>query len=178
MSDMQQEASIGMPEQPVMPQENDLEDTATDAGVGSQTIEQRRAAAILTCVHALPENNDLRKEYRRLVETLPAMTLTNGLGQVLAYLESRAARDRGETGAAARSDATGRVIHDLTHLLVNVRGLYAEQGPYVDQNGFLLQCVINGNREHLRRATDEALAVLNWWTKFVRAFLPKPDGES
>lgn len=140
--------------------------------VVTQTLEQRRAAALLTHVQGVQTGQDdaVKKEYRRMVERLPVMILTNGLGQALAYLHSRAAGPN-DAERPGRRQAMQLVINHLQDLVLTVRGLYA------GLNDSLLASVCHGDREQLRLATDEALAVLTWWTKFTRAFLPKPDGE-
>jgi CRISPR-associated protein Cmr5 len=102
------------------------------------------------------------QEYRRVIQGLPAMVLTNGLGQALAFLMS----DRSSVAKQA-------VVRDLTDALTTIRGLYTNQPDDLT----LVERIVNGNREMFRQATDETLALLTWWVKFVRAFLPKPEGD-
>jgi len=144
-----------------------MDGAAASRGPG-HTLEQRRAAAILGKVHGLGNNAKVKQEYRRLVERLPVMILTNGLGQTLAYLSSRHGDANGDRD---RIEAFRLVSGHLHEMIVDERGLYP------NGQGDLLHQLIKGNRQQLRQATDEALAVLSWWTKFVRAFLPKPEGE-
>lgn len=134
-----------------------------------QTREQLRAAFALEKVRSRflddgwkvrAGQSDRAQEYARVVRGLPAMVMTNGLGQSLAFLMSR-----------TDSQAAPLVVADLSKWLRSVDGLYSAEitAPLVSE-------IVNKDREKLRRATDETLALLEWWVKFVRAFLPKPEG--
>lgn len=106
------------------------------------------------------------QDYRRRVENLPALILTNGLGQTLAYL--LADSHKPENGAARQ------VASDLAQYLMVERKIYSpEKHNEPERAVALLEAIVNGNRDELRRATDEALAFLVWWKKLVRAFIQK-----
>ena len=125
------------------------------------TMEQRRAAFVLDRVKRQATNQQQAQEYRRVIQGLPAMVMTNGLGQALAFLMSD-----------PKNVAKQAVVQDLTDALTTIRGLYTNQPDDLT----LVERIVHGNREMLRQATDETLAVLAWWVKFVRAFLLHPEG--
>ncbi len=125
-----------------------------------QTLDQTRAAYLLARVKKQVKS----QEYRRRVEQLPSMILTNGLGQTLAFLLS----DSNDHAALA-------VATDLAEYLTAQRKLYRkdnEQLTSVD----LLESIVGGDRDMLQRATDESLSLLTWWKKLVRAYIPKQKG--
>jgi len=123
---------------------SELQSEATDSPI-ERTLEQKRAAFVLRRLESWrePKNREGGKEYRRIVQRLPAMVLTNGLGQALAFLMS----DPDDRTALA-------VVGDLTAYLVGERGLYSSESPN------LVAKIVDGDRETLRRATDETLALL------------------
>ena len=127
------------------------------------TMEQRRAAFVLDRVKRQETNQQQAQEYRRVIQGLPAMVMTNGLGQALAFLMSD-----------PKHVAKQAVVQDLTDALTTIRGLYTNQPDDLT----LVERIVHGNREMLRQATDETLAVLAWWVKFVRAFLLRPEGNA
>jgi len=129
----------------------------------ASTMEQQRAAFVLERVKRQATNQQQAQEYRRVIQGLPAIVLTNGLGQALAFLMSD-----------PNSVAKQTVVQDLTDALTTLRGLYTNQSDDLT----LVERIVNGNREMLRQATDETLALLTWWVKFVRALLPRPEGDS
>ena len=157
---MNEQPTIPLPVEPVQPKSEQAEEEAL-----APTMEQQRAAFVLARVkQQAPTQGDSRQttnkkqaqEYRRVIQGLPAMVLTNGLGQALAFLMSD-----------PNSVAKQTVVQDLTDALTTLRGLYTNQSDDLT----LVERIVNGNREMLRQATDETLALLTWWVKFVRAFI-------
>jgi CRISPR-associated protein Cmr5 len=162
---MNEQPTMPLPVEPVQSQSEQ-----TDAEALAPTMEQQRAAFALAMVkQQMPAqggsatSQKQAQEYRRVIQGLPAMVLTNGLGQALAFLISD-----------PNSVAKQAVVRDLTDALTTIRGLYTNQPDELS----LVERIVNGNREMLRQATDETLALLTWWVKFVRAFLPGPEGDS
>ena len=161
---MNEQPTMPLPVEPVQSKSEHAEEEAL-----APTMEQQRAAFVLARVkQQIPAQGGsaaIKKqaqEYRRVIQGLPAMVLTNGLGQALAFLMS----DRSSVAKQA-------VVRDLTDALTTIRGLYMNQPDDLT----LVERIVKGNREMFRQATDETLALLTWWVKFVRAFLPKPEGD-
>jgi CRISPR-associated protein Cmr5 len=156
---MNEPPTMPRPVEPVQPQSEQADEETL-----ASTMEQRRAAFVLDRVKRQATNKKQAQEYRRVIQGLPAMVLTNGLGQALAFLMS--------DPKDPKNVAKQAVVQDLTDAITTLRGLYTNQ----PDDRTLVERIVNGNREMLRQATDETLAVLAWWVKFVRAFLPHPEG--
>lgn len=127
-----------------------------------QTLEQKRAK------HALDKVREIKDRYQggqqdkfvSYVERLPATILTNGLGQAAAML---LAQGKGEEGSAHR------LLYDiLTEWLC--RG--HPQPPYKGETD-LMAAIVSHDRTAYLRAQAEALAYLEWFKRFVVAFLKK-----
>ena len=100
------------------------------------------------------------------------LVLTNGLGQTLAFLLSKAKR----YDPSARRKPEARA-HDLlyTHLS---RWVLEQLRVGVGQGqGDLLEWVLSTDSAGYRRATAEALAYLNWLKRFAEAKLPTEEGD-
>lgn len=124
-----------------------------------RTLEQERAAFALDRVNGWRDKraND-RESYARFVQRFPAMVLTSGLGQALAFL--LADNEGGHK-------PSGILYSDLGEWLVVRRKLY--QGT-ADE---LIDLLISGDRSTYQQATEEALGLLAWLSRFADAFLQK-----
>lgn len=125
-----------------------------------QVLQQRRAANAYNRVYEIKSLRDekIKKEYGSLVRGLPAMILTDGLGQALAFLLAKA---KGETNAHS---------YAYNHLSSWVCA-WARQDPNTD----LLQLVLARSTSEYRQYTNEALAYLHWLKRFVEAANLKND---
>jgi len=128
-----------------------------------QSLEQKRASQAFEEVSWVKVQRDKEwaKSYRSLVEGLPPMILSNGLGQSLAYLLGRAEGDqkRPESYICSRLEKW---------VMGEVRGL-SGQG--------LLQALMEADIATYRRAQLEALAYLQWVKRFAQAMLPKGEDQ-
>jgi len=88
------------------------------------------------------------KEYKNLAKSLPALIMSNGLMQTLAFLKSK------------DKDEHQRLIRDIVQWFANteVGLLETNQGNYRDAMSRLL----GGDSAYYMRATEEALAILKW----------------
>ncbi len=121
------------------------------------TLDQRRAQHAWQAVERarnLKDSNDFAREAKRL----PIRIKTAGLGQALAFLHAK-----GKDGEDHRS----QLLKELGDWILKERKL-AAHSPCKDA---LLQAIINGNANLLRRATEEALLYLQWLTRFSEAEL-------
>ena len=122
------------------------------------TLDQRRAQhAWETVLKVKKDKEDFAREAKRL----PVRIKTAGLGQALAFLLAKAKSDKGE-------DARGRLLVALGDWLLKEREL-ATRPNAADR--VLIQTLINGDANLLRRATEEALLYLQWLTRFSEAEL-------
>lgn len=133
-----------------------------------KTLEQERAQRAWACVEEVTnQSQDFKKKYGSLARKVPMLVLTNGLGQTLAFLLSKAKRHEPENKRSVEAKA-----HDLlfTHLSNWVLEQVAPGTDAGHQN--LLQWVLENDSVAYRRATIEALAFLNWLKRFAEAELP------
>lgn len=118
-----------------------------------QTLQQERAASAWAQIEQVEGNNDkFKKEYGSLVRSLPAMILSDGLAQTLAFLRAKGGND----------DETKPHTAVFQHLSVWVC-------QRLQANEDLLQWVLHRSSTDYRRATSEALAYLHWLKRFVEA---------
>ena len=124
---------------------------------GRPTLDQRRAQHAWQAVeNAKTLNAPEKKDFAREAKQLPVRIKTAGLGQALAFL------------AAKGGDARNRLLVKLGDWLLIQRKLASRSDDAINQNS-LLQSVINGDADLLRRATEEALLYLQWLTRFSEA---------
>jgi CRISPR-associated protein Cmr5 len=129
----------------------------------AKTLDQRRAhhawEAIIS--QAVREDKDGRrqyderaKEYAREARKLPVRIMASGLGQALAFILAKAKDKKPNL----------RKLHDdLTDWVIKQRPIEAENPDS------LLESILEGDADFLRRATDEALAYLQWLIRFAEA---------
>lgn len=127
-----------------------------------QTLDQRRAnhawKAILSFSTQEPsgerEYRGGAKEYAREAQKLPTRIMAAGLGQALAFILAK---------AKDKKPNLRRLHDDLTDWVITQRPMSASKPDS------LLESVIEGDSDFLRRATDEALAYLLWLNRFAEA---------
>lgn len=118
--------------------------------ISTPTLEQRRAKhawAAIQDAKTLSENN--QKKYGGEVKKLSVRIVSAGLGQAMCFLKAKGETEKLETS--------------LSDWLLKQRLI----GKKSDTD--LLQAIISGDSEFLRRATDEALAYLQWLRRFADA---------
>ena len=129
------------------------------------TPDQRRAQhawkTVECAVHTL--NDNAKKDFAREAKRLPVRIKTAGLGQTLAFLLAKAKSDKGE-------DARDRLLVALGDWLLKERLLASQPNGAIAQDS-LIQAIIKGDANFLRRATEEALLYLQWLTRFSEAEL-------
>ncbi|MDI7268428.1 MAG: type III-B CRISPR module-associated protein Cmr5 [Myxococcota bacterium] len=93
------------------------------------------------------------KEYGTHAKKLPLRIRTAGLGSALAFLRAK----------AEKKGHLKRLHRDLTDWVIGERGLPAKH------RDDLLQSIVDGESDFLRRATDESMAYLEWLNRFAEA---------
>ena len=116
-----------------------------------QTLEQERARRALECIREV-KNKRYADKYGSLARKAPSLVQTNGLGQTLAFLLSKA---KGE-------DNEHLALYD--HLSGWVTGRMRWGKPLMEE-------VVSRDSADYRRATVEAMAFLMWLRRFAEAEL-------
>jgi CRISPR-associated protein Cmr5 len=115
-----------------------------------RTLDQIRAEFAWARVKVVEPG--LREKYRNLAKSVPALVMTNGLMQTLAFLKGKADnRNRNEHGQL------------LTHILEWLRDSGVIPGQQVGFDSAMNWCVAR-ERSTLdyQRATEETQAILRW----------------
>lgn len=125
------------------------------------TLDQRRANhAWERIVGQAKVNNghrqydDKAKEYAREAKRLPSRIMAAGLGQALAFILAK---------AKDKKPNLKRLHDDLTDWVIKQRPMSAKKPDS------LMESIIEGDSDFLRRATDEVLAYLLWLNRFAEA---------
>ncbi len=119
-----------------------------------QTLDQRRASHAWEAVQGAkkktkPHENQDPKKFGGQAKKLPTRIMAAGLGQALAFLK-------------AKGYAPG--------LLAELNDWVAKRIPPAQgETNVLLERIVKGNSDFLRRATDEVLAYLVWLNRFAEA---------
>jgi CRISPR-associated protein Cmr5 len=117
-----------------------------------QMIQQLRAAHAWQKIESLKADDKLRKEFSSLVRSLPAMILTDGLGQSLAFLQAK---------AGGKTDSAHSAVYTIVSEWVC--------SQYPDSNNDLLQRTFKHDSSRYRQYATETLAYLQWLKRFVEA---------
>jgi len=125
------------------------------------TLDQRRARhaweAILSFAkdkNGQRDYGDDAKEYAREAHKLPTHIMAAGLGQALAFILAKAKDKKPNL----------RQLHEhITDWVIKQRPMTAKKPDS------LVESIIEGDSDFLRRATDEVLAYLQWLNRFAEA---------
>lgn len=125
-----------------------------------QTLEQKRAARAWQCVEeANRQDDEVKKKYSTQARKLGGLIQTNGLGQSLAFVYSKAKFWEQKRGPEAR--ANGMIFTQVSEWIKGELGLSGDEN--------LLKIIVGRDSAFYRRATNEALAFLNWLKRFAEA---------
>ena len=125
------------------------------------TLDQRRASHAWRKIIAQAkvssgqrEYDEKAEEYAREAKKLPTRIMAAGLGQALAFILAK---------AKDRKPNLKRLHEDLTDWVIKQRPMSAKKADS------LMESIIEGDSDFLRRATDEVLAYLLWLNRFADA---------
>ena len=123
------------------------------------TLDQRRANHAWNAIMSFAkdkngEYGDDAKEYAREAHKLPTRIMAAGLGQALAFILAK---------AKDKKPNLKRLHEHLTNWVIKQRPTTAKK------QDSLLESIIEGDSDFLRRATDESLAYLQWLNRFAEA---------
>ncbi len=119
-----------------------------------RSLEQQRAAFAWDCVQQVKKKS-WASDYGQLAKGLPAMVQVNGLGQTLAFLDSKGKRQDNEHA---------RLAADLSRWV-------SKQLLGGERDDLIPWITGQASAAEYRRATAEALAFLNWLRRFAEAEL-------
>lgn len=128
-----------------------------------QSAEQLRAKEAWTRVREVTGQPGWRKEYGQLARSAPAMILSNGLGQTLAFWRAKGYKNRQPKDGGANPHA---------RLLEHVSAWVLSQLDAQNNDG-LLGWVMDAKTttDDYRLATAEAMSFLTWLKRFAEAEL-------
>ena len=118
-----------------------------------QTLDQDRAK------YAWEKVQNQSGDYRNLVKSAPAIVMSNGLMQTMAFLESKGKNHH----IALSKHITGWLMK---------RGLAPENHKF----DAVMQCLHDMEALDYQRATEEALAILRWLRQLVDAVRDRSAG--
>jgi CRISPR-associated protein Cmr5 len=120
-----------------------------------RTPEQRRANHAWDAVQQiLAKPPDQAKRIGGQAKKLPTRILASGLGQALAFLRAK--------------NHAPEVLICLGDWILDKRANPDSKKPAPDDRA-LVEAIVKGSSDFLRRATDEALAYLQWLNRFTEA---------
>lgn len=121
-----------------------------------ENLEQKRAKNAWDAVKRMKNgsfSDTDRKDYGSAVKKLSMRILTSGLGQALAFLNAKKGDKKG----------LNQAFSDVSDWITKGRKIPAKMPDN------LLDSIVHGDSNFLRRATDESLAYLQWLTRFAEA---------
>ena len=127
---------------------------STNLNAIPQTLDQRRASHAWEAVQRAKKGegthkNQVPKKFGGQAKKMPVRIMASGLGQAMAFLR-------------AKNYAPG-LVEELSDWVATRIPLKAAESRD------LLERVIKGESDFLRRATDEVLAYLQWLNRFAEA---------
>lgn len=105
-----------------------------------------------------------KKEYKSCVRKLPSMILNNGLGQTLAFVNSKGEKKEKKE---KKENAYDIIYEQLTDYLKSD----CTSRVRIPQDKDLLQWVISCDSSQYRYITNEVLAFLNWLKRFAEGMI-------
>lgn len=130
-----------------------------------RTLEQDRANYAWNCIRKIKDlqKEEIEKKYKSFVKKSSALLLTNGLGNTLAFYQSKFG------GSSSEAQAYKLLYEHIDGWLKNQN--------LIDQH--VVQWIIAENTSSLEviKATKETLAFINWLKKFADAELKGDETE-
>lgn len=124
-----------------------------------RTLEQKRAAHAWNEIeHYSERSGEDKKAFGREAKKLPTRIHTAGLGHALLFLN---AKQKGKPGEA--------VLMATSSWLSQGSGLMSPSGSTATAYDAVQKALLNSTSTTYRRATEEALAYLQWLSRFAEA---------
>jgi CRISPR-associated protein Cmr5 len=119
-------------------------------------------------------------KYKSYIRKLPAMILSNGLGQVLAFVLSKRQKDKNKKKAGSKENPKN--AYDLiygqlkAYLLSDSAIRISSENKEELKNKDLVEWIISLDSTEYRYITQEILAFLNWLRKFAEGLIEADEG--
>lgn len=110
-----------------------------------QTLDQQRAAFAWECVQ------DQSRDYRNLAKSLPALVMSNGLMQTMAFLKAKKKTHHTILGAQVSAWA-----------LTETKPVPPDGGVFIDNFNLMMDKFFKMSPGKYRMVTEETLAILRW----------------
>ena len=132
-------------------------------GKSLRSLEQRRASFAWKKAGSVPMEK--RKEYTSWVKKLPAMIMTNGLGQTMAFLKSKSKEDEGQQGMY------DLLYKHISEWLTSDADIPLAWHNEVKQKSDIIERIVHECTGSIiyRQAAQEALALISWLKRFAEA---------
>ena len=138
-----------------------------------RTLEQERAKYALKCIDEvkLKSNSELEKNYSSYVKKSPALILTNGLGNTLAFYKSKI----GKEGSEKKPE---KLAYELLYNHINnwVSGKEYDKVNFTKGQDLLEWITKTASSLEVFQATQEVIRLLTWMSKFAKAKLEEESG--
>lgn len=132
-----------------------------------RTLEQERAKYAWEQVKRVKGDSKIEARYSSYVKKMPALILTNGLGNALAFTRSKFGPESEEK---LRVDAKAYKL-----LYQHLNGWFSKQAQV---NKDILDWIVNdASSLEVLRITEETIALLNWMKRFADAELKGEESE-
>ena len=135
------------------------------------SIDQQRAAFAWTCiVDAQARCSDMSK-YTNLAKAAPALVMTNGLMQTLAFFKEKTAKEESKREKDPHHMLSAHLCRWLGMRLEGSQcgsaGAFPGQASAAYEK--VMPCLFQGKSELYQRATEETFALLRWIRQFAAA---------
>jgi CRISPR-associated protein Cmr5 len=135
------------------------------------SLDQKRGAYAWGCIAAMQSNCSDKTKYINLAKSAPALVMSNGLMQTLAFLESKCPKETDKKIKDPHYLLGQHVCEWLGKTLKTVR--CGEAGDFPDEAKAnyksVMPCLFQGPSQVYRRATEETFALLRWIKQFAAA---------
>jgi len=121
-----------------------------------KALEKGRAQFAYRCAEEASKKN-FKKEYRSYVKKIPSMILSNGLGQTLAFIKSK----------AKNGNAYDYIYNQITDYMKSEHTSRIR----MQNNQELVKWVISCDSTTYRYITQEILAFFNWLRRFAEGLI-------
>jgi len=118
-----------------------------------KALEKGRAEFAYKCAKKASEK-EFKKDYRSYVKKIPSMILSNGLGQTLAFIKSK----------AKNGNAYDFIYNQITDYM---KSEHTTRIKMPDNENELVEWVIRMDSTTYRYITQEILAFFNWLRRFA-----------
>jgi len=135
-------------------------------------LDKHRAEFAFNCVKNFieqNEDNEKQKKYRSYIRNTPSLILNNGLGATFAFMFSKQEKKDGDVYLYIAKNLYDWLKKEENQYLIKLGGENKLQE--------LMQKTIELNTTEYRAVTNEVLALLVWFKRFVEGMIDMEDKE-